>query len=71
MFVEEAGLSHVIETDSAGTHSYHVGAEPNNRSQAVATSRGYDLSALRGRQFISEDYIEFDYLMAIAIFTLA
>lgn len=63
--VEEAGLSHVIETDSAGTHSYHVGAEPDSRAQSVATSRGYDLSALRGRQFIADDYIKFDYLMAM------
>ncbi len=63
--VEEAGLSHVIETDSAGTHSYHVGAEPDSRAQAVALTRGFDLSDLRGRKFISEDFVEFDYLMAM------
>jgi len=63
--VEEAGLSHVIETDSAGTHSYHVGAEPDSRAQTVALTRGFDLSGLRGRKFVAEDFVEFDYLLAM------
>lgn len=65
--VEEAGLSDLIETDSAGTHSYHVGAEPDSRAQEVATTRGYDLSSLRGRKFISEDFVDFDYLIAMDV----
>jgi len=65
--VEEAGLSDVIITDSAGTHSYHVGAEPDSRAQEVASTRGYDLSSLRGRQFVSEDFFNFDYLMAMDV----
>ena len=63
--VEEIGLSHLIGTDSAGTHSYHVGGEPDSRAQAVALTKGYDLSDLRARKFVAEDFIEFDYLIAM------
>ncbi len=65
--VEEEGLSHLIETDSAGTHSYHIGAEPDSRAQEVALSRGYDLSTLRGRQFVSDDFKHFDYVLAMDV----
>ena len=34
-----AGLD--LEVDSAGTHGYHVGAPPDERSQAHALRRGY------------------------------
>ncbi|MEM7478564.1 MAG: low molecular weight phosphotyrosine protein phosphatase, partial [Planctomycetota bacterium] len=30
--VADAGLSDVIETDSAGTHAYHVGEPPDRRA---------------------------------------
>ncbi len=63
--VEQAGLSHIITTDSAGTHSYHVGGEPDSRAQEVALTKGYDLSDLRARKFVAEDFIEFDYLLAM------
>ena len=43
-----AGLD--VEVDSAGTHGYHVGAPPDERSQEHALKRGYDLSALRARR---------------------
>ena len=38
-----ARLDH-IEVDSAGTHGYHVGDPPDERSQAHAAKRGYELS---------------------------
>jgi protein-tyrosine phosphatase len=62
--VEDAGLQHAIEIDSAGTHGYHVGAPPDARSQAAARRRGYDLSPLRARQVEERDFTAFDLLLA-------
>lgn len=63
--VDEQGLAHSILVDSAGTHGYHVGNPPDARSQATAKRRGVDLSGLRGRRFVSNDFIEFDYLLGM------
>ncbi|MFN3862232.1 MAG: low molecular weight protein-tyrosine-phosphatase [Roseateles sp.] len=58
-----AGLD--IEVDSAGTHGWHVGAPPDARSQAHARRRGYDLSPLRARQLVRDDFEHFDLLLAM------
>ena len=63
--VEEQGLGGSIRVDSAGTHSYHVGSAPDPRSQATARARGVDLSGLCARRFVSEDFLDFDYLLAM------
>ena len=64
-FVRDASLQHVIEADSAGTHGYHIGDPPDERAQAAALRRGYDLSALRARQVTREDFGVFDYVLAM------
>jgi protein-tyrosine phosphatase len=51
--------------DSAGTHAYHVGKEPDLRSQAAAIERGIDLSKLRARKVSDEDFEDFDFLLAM------
>lgn len=58
-----AGLD--VEVDSAGTHGYHVGAPPDDRTQAHALERGYDLSALRARQLKAADFQHFDLVLAM------
>lgn len=58
-------LQNIIETDSAGTHAYHVGESPDARSQSVALQRGVDLSSQRARKAISEDFEIFDYIIAM------
>ncbi|MFN3305365.1 MAG: low molecular weight protein-tyrosine-phosphatase [Roseateles sp.] len=58
-----AGLD--IEVDSAGTHGWHAGEPPDERSQAHARRRGYDLSALRARQLVAEDFERFDLVLAM------
>lgn len=63
--VQEAGLEERVHVDSAGTHGYHLGAEPDRRSQAAAARRGYDLSALRARQLLPEDGERFDLVLAM------
>jgi len=63
--VKEEGLADVIRVDSAGTHAYHVGEPPDHRAQGTALSRGYDLSNQRARRAEPEDFIKFDYILAM------
>jgi protein-tyrosine phosphatase len=63
--VKRAGLDDLILVDSAGTHDYHIGSPPDSRSQAAALRRGYDLSDLRGRLLVPEDFERFDLLLAM------
>jgi len=63
--VNEQGLGQSVLVDSAGTHSYHIGSPPDARSQAMAKQRGVDLSKLRSRLFVSNDFVEFDYLLGM------
>lgn len=62
--LEDAGLGHV-EVDSAGTHGYHIGAPPDPRTQKAALKRGYDLSSLRARKVVPEDFFRFDHVLAM------
>lgn len=64
-YVAAANLQDRILSDSAGTHDYHVGEPPDERARHAAQRRGYDMSALRGRQVRAEDFAEFDYLVAM------
>ena len=63
--VEREGFGHLIEVDSAGTHAYHVGNPPDSRAQDIARRRGFDLSSQRARKAQSEDFKNFDYLVAM------
>ena len=54
-----------VEVDSAGTHGYHVGAPPDDRTQDHALKRGYDLSTLRARQLEAADFERFDLVLAM------
>lgn len=63
--VEREGLAQHIGIDSAGTHAYHVGEPPDQRSQQAAKRRGIDLSTQRARKVRPEDFFEFDYVLAM------
>ncbi len=63
--IEQAGLHEKVLVDSAGTHSYHVGCEPDKRSQLAAQARGIDLSQLTARKVRPGDFKEFDYVLAM------
>ncbi|ATG36343.1 protein-tyrosine phosphatase [Phaeobacter piscinae] len=54
-----------VDTDSAGTASYHVGSPPYGPMQAAANARGIDLSDLRARQFAPQDFTRFDLIIAM------
>jgi protein-tyrosine phosphatase len=51
--------------DSAGTGDYHIGQPPDRRAIAAARRRGIDLSDLRARQLVREDFERFDLLLAM------
>jgi protein-tyrosine phosphatase len=63
--LEAAGLAHRVSVDSAGTGDWHIGNPPDPRSQRHAAKRGYDLSALRGRQVAEADFHRFDLILAM------
>ncbi len=63
--VEQRGMTGEIIIDSAGTHDYHIGDAPDARSQAAAARRGYDLSRLRARQIVRDDFTAFDHVLAM------
>ena len=63
--VEKEGLADRILIDSAGTHAYHIGKPPDERAQATALKRGFDLSDLRARQAAAVDFERFDYVLAM------
>lgn len=63
--VNQAGLQQQIRVDSAGTGDWHIGKGPDKRAMAAAAERGHDLSALRSRQVCPNDFVEFDYILAM------
>lgn len=63
--VKRRNLQDQISIDSAGTHAYHVGEQPDPRSQSAARSRGVDLSTQRARRVVTEDFERFDYILAM------
>lgn len=68
--VADAGLQDLIEIDSAGTAAWHIGKSPDPRTQEAAASRGYDLSELRARQAVVEDFYEYDHILAMDLSNL-
>ena len=63
--IEAVKLSSHFEIDSAGTHAYHIGEQPDHRSQQAAKTRGIDLSQQRARKVIYGDFEDYDYLLAM------
>lgn len=63
--VDDAGFSEKIFVDSAGTSGWHIGEPPDKRASAAALKRGYNLSALRGRQLTQSDFADFNYILAM------
>lgn len=62
---EETALIEHLHIDSAGTSAYHVGESPDSRSQQEALRHGYDLSSIRSRKVIQEDFDRFDLIVAM------
>jgi protein-tyrosine phosphatase len=69
--VASAALEQKILVDSAGTHGYHLGHPPDRRTQLAAAQRGYDLAGLRARQVTGQDFVSFDYILAMDLDNLS
>lgn len=63
--VHQAGLAEVVRVDSAGTHNYHPGSAPDDRSISHALKRGYNLQDLRARQITDLDFDAHDLVLAM------
>ena len=63
--VTEARLSDRIYIESAGTHAFHAGAQPDQRAQAAAARRGVTLDDIRARRIADTDFETFDYIFAM------
>jgi protein-tyrosine phosphatase len=63
--VERAGLAGRVHAASAGIGDWHVGAPPDRRAIQAARRRGYDLTALRGRQIEPADFTRFGWILGM------
>jgi len=63
--LQQEGLDRHIQVDSAGTGDWHLGKAPDPRTRAAAARRGYSLEHLRARALCDEDFIRFDYILAM------
>src|SRR5690554_3841253 len=63
--IKDAGLTDQFVIDSAGTHAYHVGHAPDNRSVVAAGNRGIDMNHLRARQVEAADFLHYDRLIVM------
>lgn len=62
--VKQAGLSHMIEVDSCGTGSWHIGESPHRGTQRMLAQAGIDYRH-HARQLSHADLQEADYLIAM------
>ena len=63
--IDEENMRQRFYLDSAGTHAYHIGEPPDKRSQDSALRRGVDLSKLRARRVVVDDFHRFEYIVAM------
>ncbi|GIW98944.1 MAG: phosphotyrosine protein phosphatase [Pirellulaceae bacterium] len=62
--VAQHGLQEVVEIDSAGTSSYHLGEPADRRMRAAAAERGIELTS-RSRMISPRDIDQFDLIVAM------
>ena len=62
--VEERGVDHLFEIDSAGIGSWHVGQLPDKRMRDHGVLRGYVFNH-RARQVKREDFDRFDFVVGM------
>ncbi len=63
--INNQGRQGSFVVDSAGTHSYHVGSQPDKRAIQAAKKRNIEMGHLRARQVVAEDYDRFDWLVVM------
>ena len=53
------------EVDSAGLLSYHSGSNPDKRAIASAACNNIDISGQKARQFVKQDFKNFDFIFTM------
>ena len=74
----EAVLKHLaqqkgiaLQVDSAGTIGFHAGNPPDARSVQAGEKRGYSFNGIRSRQVTTQDFDDFDLVLAADTHNLA
>jgi len=62
--IREQGLEGHFRVDSCGTGGWHAGERPDPRMQSTAANYGIELPSI-ARQVSAEDFITFDYILAM------
>ncbi len=63
--VKERGLEERFEIDSCGTGAWHIGKSPHRDSIRVAEKHGVSLKGQVARQVADDDFLRFDYIVAM------
>ncbi|ARM72589.1 TPA_asm: low molecular weight phosphotyrosine protein phosphatase [Listeria monocytogenes] len=63
--VAEAGLTNVIEIDSAATGTWNLGNPPHRGTRAVLKKHGIDYQAMRARKVTEADFKDADYIIGM------
>ncbi len=62
---DRAGIGRRTRVEYAGLGTQHIGVPPDRRAIEAARRRGYDLSAMRGRQVKVADFSSFGWILAM------
>lgn len=63
--MQDSTYKDLISIDSAGTHSYHIGYQPDSRAIDAASNFGVNISHLRARKVRTSDFQDFDLIIAM------
>lgn len=63
--VEEKGLQHEIQVDSAGTSSWHLGESPHYGTRQKLQEYNISTKGMKARQLVKEDFEQFDYIVGM------
>jgi len=65
--VAAEGLADRIWIDSAGTGDWHIGKPPHHGTRGILDQYGISYEGLKARQVSTEDFSEFDYIVAMDV----
>lgn len=65
--VSAEGLEDRFLIDSAGTGNWHIGKPPHHGTRGILDEYGISYEGLKARQVSTEDFSEFDYIVAMDV----
>lgn len=63
--INEAGLSHLVEVDSAGTGDWHIGKPPHHGTQNLLDEKKISYAGMKARQVVKQDKDLFQYIICM------